>query len=191
MVFTKKISKRKIFLLLGDLFIIFISLHLTYFVRFGKVFPLFMRDKNVFIFLFFMFTFVVTFYIFDLYNVRIKFFGIRGITFFLGASAFVLLLGIGWFYLFPFGIGRGIFIISFSSICILSFLWRIFFSSFFRLAFQKRNVLVVGTKFSRRIPPSLLLQNPEFRVVGFVANRVPKINYRFPFQYLGKINNLK
>jgi len=145
----------------------------------------------VFIFFFLFFTFVVTFYIFDLYNVKITFFDVRRIAFFLGASAFVLLLGIGWFYLFPFGIGRGIFILSFSFICILSFLWRIFFSSFFRLAIQKRNVLVVGTKFSRQIPPSFLLQNPEFRVVGFLADRVPKINSGDPFQYLGKINELK
>ena len=141
----KSTLKLKILLLFGDLVIIFISLNFAFAVRLGMRFDIGEFNNNVFLWVFLSMIYVFSFYVFDLYNIRMSIFKIRSIFLFSGSLILVFLIVMGCFYIFPFHIGRGIFILSFGFIAVIVFVWRSVCTLLSKLAFVKRRVLLIGS----------------------------------------------
>ncbi|MCD6193939.1 MAG: sugar transferase [Candidatus Aminicenantes bacterium] len=180
----KKISKRKLLLLVGDLLILLLSLHLAYLVRMGRVINIFTETNSAGLFLLIIF-FVLSFYVFDQYNVKAKFLSSQSLILF-GAALLAVAVGMAiCFYFFPFAVGRGIFFYLFFSVTTLAFGWRVVFSSFFRLVIPKRRVLIVGLSKGIKKFAALLKNFPEYKVVGYLNDVVPQKNPGNPYRYLG------
>jgi len=185
----RKISKRKILLLIGDLVIIFASVNFAYAVRFGNLSNKGKLDKYIYIWIFLSIAYVFSFYVFDQYNIRIKFRTNRSILLYIGSLVLVIIIIIVYFYLFPFSIGRGIFVFSLIFTSVFSFLWRNVYPFVFRLALPKRNVLIVGDGDKEEELYDLIKGNKEYEVIGVLDDNNSKENTRF--KYLGKIEKLQ
>lgn len=119
--------------------------------------------------------YLISFYIFDLYNIGIKPNSIRFLSLVLGSLILVSLFIVGFFYFFPFKLGRGVFLITLAITAILIIIWRMFYSSFFRLVVPTRRVLIVGTKKTAKPVHSIIKLNPEFKVIGLIDKSMKKI----------------
>ena len=134
----KRISSRKLFLLLGDFFIIILSVNLAFIIRVKKPISYLSLNKGLTTTLLILTIFLTSFYIFDFYNIREKFRNVQFLANVGGSLVLVSLISIGLFYAFPFMVGRGIFLISLILIGILTAIWRLFYSFFFRLSSPKK-----------------------------------------------------
>ena len=183
-----KASKIKPLLLLGDIIIIILSFFLALIIRFGHVrYPV----RNPLILLFILFSYILCLYVFNLYDIKVKFLSGQSLLFFLGALTVVGILGTLIFYLIPFGVGRGIFLISFSLAGILTFLWRVLFTTFFRIAIPQRKVLIIGQETGKQAFSFLTQHNLEYQIVGFLSNAPLRRNPNRCFPYLGTVASLE
>lgn len=164
----KRISSRKLVLFLGDIFIIISSINLAFIIRL-KISPISYLglDKALIIILLMLVSYLISFYIFDLYNTREKFRSIRFLANVVGSLILVSLISIGLFYVFPYMIGRGIFVISLAFIGTLITAWRLSFSSLFKLTVPTNKVLIVGRGKVAESVCSLIKKIPEYEVIGF------------------------
>lgn len=186
----RKISKRKLYLMLGDIFLIILSLNLAFLIRLKRPVS-FLNLNNGFVsFLFILTAFIISFYIFDLYNIRFKFGNIRFLGLILASLIFVTLLVIVFFYFFPFKLGRGVFFICLGLTGIFIYIWRMLYSSFFRIAIPQINVLIVGTRKSAKVIYSILKKEPEYKIIGFIGNN-PRIRVFPKMKILGNSQSLE
>ncbi len=173
----KKTSNRKLFLFVGDVLIIILSIILAFIIRLKKSTISYLGLNDGIITTLLMLTFcLISFYIFDLYNLKVKIKSTRFLGLTLGSLILVTLVTVVFFYLFPFRLGRGVFAISLLLIGILIIIWRRFYSTIFRLALPQRNVLIVGPKKKAEAVYSLIKMNPEYKVVGLIDENMKKIN---------------
>lgn len=112
--------------------------------------------------------YIFSFYILDLYNVRFKFNSYRGFIYIFAAHLVVLSLGIIFFYVFPFELGRGIFFFTLILTSILLTAWRYLYDKLFKIAISTRNVLLIGSSKKAMDIFYLLKKHPDYRVVGYV-----------------------
>lgn len=186
----KKVSKRKLLLLTGDLLILVLSMHIAYLARFGRVINIFTETNSARLFLLVIF-FVLSFYVFDQYNIKAKFLSSQSLILF-GVALLSVAVGMAiCFYFFPFAVGRGIFFYLFFSVAILTFIWRVVFSAFFKLVIPQRLVLIVGVSKGIKKFVALLRSFPEYKVVGFLNDVVPRKNPGNPYSYLGRMSDLE
>ena len=137
----KKIRKLKLFLFLGDIFIIILSINLAFFIRMKESTIMYLGlNKGLTTTLLILAIFLTSFYIFDFYNTREKFRDIRFLTNVAGSLVLVSLISVGLFYAFPFMVGRGVFLISLILIGTLIAIWRLFYSFLFSLKLPKKEV---------------------------------------------------
>lgn len=167
----KTISKRKILLLIGDIFIVIFSINLAFILRLNR----FMINHigiygSAITTILFLMIYFISFYVFGLYNIRENFRSIRFLSLVLGALVLASLISALTFYVSPFIIGRGIFLISLIITGILVASWRIVFSYFFKLTVKGRNLLLVGKGKAIDVIHSLVKENPEYRVVGGIVD---------------------
>ena len=171
----KRISNQKLFLLLGDILIIVLSINLAFIIRLKKSTISYLGlNKGLIIISLMVISYLLSFYIFDFYNTREKFRSIRFLANVGGSVIFVSLISIGLFYLFPYMIGRGVFLISLILIEILIVTWRLLYPSFFRLALPIREVLIIGKGKPADGIYSLLKKNPEYKVIGIIGDTSKK-----------------
>jgi len=185
---SRKISKRKLLLLVGDIFIIGVSLHIASLLRHGRWMSAYEGD-NSFCLIFILISFILSFYVFDLYNSQVKFLSSRVLVMFLGAMVTVALLMAIFFYFIPFGIGRGIFFYTYLSLGVLSLIWRAVFSSFFGAVVHGKKVLVVGGGKGLKEFVQLVKNFPEYRLVGFINDSAHEVGN--PLSYLGQMSDLE
>lgn len=169
-----KVSRRKFFLIIGDILIIFLSLETAYFIRLDRHIPL--NNMSILSISFISLIYILSFYIFDFYNINRKLKLNRMILNLLGAIAFVSTIIVVYFYVIPYQLGRGIFLISLILIGISVIIWRILFSSFLKMAVIPRKVLIVGAGEAGQIIYSIIKNNSEYEVIGFVDNNRKKDN---------------
>ena len=161
-------TPRRKLLVFGDLALILAATQLAPWVRLGKFIPIFQVHTGASIFT--LFLYLTMFYIFDLYNLQ-RTFALKDTP--LRAAIAVAFAFVGStliFYSLPsWKFGRGILLIQ--MIFVWTFLagWRLLFSLIFRVATEKKEVLVLGagncgTTLCR------LLGSPlsPFRVKGFL-----------------------
>ena len=187
----KNIPKRKLLLLFGDIIIILFSLNLALIIRFGHLSDFGYWINKPIILLIVIISYVLSFYIFNLFDIQTKFLRTQSIVLFLCALLSVALIIAIFFYLFPFGMGRGIFFISFLFIGILAFLWRIFFNMLFIVAIPKKKILIVGAESRKQVFSLLTHDNPEYKVAGFLSDFPHKRNPNSSLSYLGNIASLE
>lgn len=167
----KKIRKLKLFLFLGDIFIIILSLNLAFIIRMKKSTIKYLGlNKGLTTILLMLAIFLISFYIFDFYDTRKKFRGIRFLANMAGSLILVSLISIGLFYAFPFMVGRGVFLISLLLIGTLIAIWRLFYSFLFGLKFPAKRILIVGKGKSAEAIYSLIKKIPEYTIIDFIAD---------------------
>lgn len=154
---------RKILLLLGDIFLLFLSLYLTLILRWKSIptFGLYLEFAKSFFWLFLFWLFLL--FIFDFYSLNLKtgsFFFFRYCLIF---AFLILFSGILYFYLQPkLPIApKTIFILNILIFCILFFLLRLFFEWLFKKTQRKEKIIFLDS------PPELhellsYLKNPLF-----------------------------
>jgi len=171
----KRISSGKLLLFLGDILIIILSINLAFIIRLKEPTINYLGLNNgLFTIILMLAIFLTSFYIFDFYNTREKFRSIRFLANVGGSAIFVSLISIGLFYVFPYMIGRGVFLISLILIEILIVTWRLLYPSFFRLTLPIRKVLIVGKGKPAEAIYSLLKKNPEYKVIGIMGDTSKK-----------------
>jgi len=183
------ILKRKLLLLFGDLVIIFASINFAYAVRFGSLFYKEEFNKYINLWIVLSMAYVFSFYIFDQYAIQKRLLNIKNIIFYISSLFLVFLIIIGYFYFFPFNIGRGIFVFSFIFTALFSLLWRNVYSSVFRIAFPKINVLLVGSWNKEKELYDLIKENPDYELIGLLTDDNPKTYSGIT--YLGPINSIE
>ena len=142
----KNISKRKLFLFFGDIFIIVLSINLAFIIRVKKSILSHLGLNDTIIIISLMLTIcLLSFYSFDLYSIKEKFTSSKSVASVVASLVLISLISIGLFYIFPYVIGRGVFLISLILIGILITLWRLSYSYLFRLAVPERRLLIIGT----------------------------------------------
>lgn len=113
----------------------------------------------------------VSFYYFDLYDSK----GFRekkkmGVLL-LGALAVSSIVLAVIYYMFPpLAVGRGVFAISMFLILILTFLWRVVYSTILKVLVPKERILIIGTgELAQKIRSEILDNGYEgFEIVGFI-----------------------
>ena len=128
---VSKIQKRQIVLLIGDIFIIVFSTILAHYIRFKNP-ELFSTYRWIVILISMLIIYQVSFYIFGLYNIRIKFNSITFLSSIIFSLILAYLFSMILFYAFPFIIGRGVFFISVILIGALTLIWRIVLISIYK-----------------------------------------------------------
>lgn len=187
----KKISKRKLFLLFGDIFLIILSINIAFIIRLKKTIISYLGlNEAIMIILLMLIICLISFYSFDLYNIKEKFIRTRSLVNLVGSLILASLISIGLFYVFPYVIGRGIFLISLVLIGVLVTIWRLSYSFFFSLTVPGRNVLIVGTGNAAKAIYLNLKENPEYKVVGFI-NDNPNIKESSYMKILGNSLSLE
>jgi len=161
-------------LLLGDFFIIILSVNLAFIIRVKKPISYLSLNKGLTTTLLILTIFLTSFYIFDFYNIREKFRRVQFLANVGGSLVLVSLISIGLFYAFPFMLGRGIFLISLILIGILTAIWRLFYSFFFRLSSPKKVILIIGKGKSAEAIYSVIKNIPEYKVIDFIADTSKK-----------------
>ena len=171
----KKISRLKLFLFLGDIFIIILSINIAFVIRMKESTIRYLGlNKGITTTLLTLAIFLTSFYIFDFYNTREKFRDIRFLANVTGSLILVSLISIGLFYVFPFMIGRGIFFINMILIGIFIPTWRLFYSFFFGLNFPTKRVLIIGKGKPAEAVYSIIKKIPEYKVIDFIADTSKK-----------------
>jgi len=171
----KRILSRKLFLLLGDIFIIILSINLAFVIRTKESTISYLGlNKGLVIILLMLTSYLISFYIFDFYNTREKFRSVRFLANVIGSLILVFLISIGFFYAFPFMLGRGAFLISLILIGILVIIWRKVYSFFFNLAIPTKAVLIIGKGKIAKAIYSVIKKNPEYKVIGFISGAFKK-----------------
>lgn len=169
------ILKRKIYLLCGDIAIIIISLNLSFLIRLKKSIINYLGlNEAVIIIILISFISLISFYSFDLYDIKEKL-PIRKLSAnIIGALILIFLVYMALFYIFPYVIGRGVFLIGLSFIGTMAITWRLLYSSLFRLTFPERNIVIVGTGKPAQSIYSILNVNSEYNIVGFIEEEPAK-----------------
>ncbi|MEE9361265.1 MAG: TIGR03013 family XrtA/PEP-CTERM system glycosyltransferase [Cellulophaga sp.] len=165
----------KLFIIMGDIFIIILSINLAFIIRMKESTINYIGlTKGIVIILLMLASYLISFYIFDFYNTREKFRGIRFLANVIGSLILVSIISIGFFYAFPFMLGRGVFLISLILIGILTAIWRLFYSLLFGLNFPTKRVLIVGKGKPAEAVYSLIKKIPEYKVIDFIADTSKK-----------------
>ena len=170
-----KMPRRKLFLLFGDIFLIILSINVAFIIRVKKtiIAQLGLNEAIMIIFIMLIIC-LISFYSFDLYNINNKFTASKSLSNITASLILIILISIILFYLFPYIIGRGVFLISLSFIGISTVGWRMIYSYLFKFTISERNILIVGTGSSAKAIFSILKNNPEYRVVGFIKENLKK-----------------
>ena len=123
----------------------------------------------------------VSFYYFDLYNLRLLRERKKMMILLIGALGFASVFLFFVYYLFPlFTVGRGMFIISQCLIMLFTFSWRLVYPGVVRTLALKERILIVGTGKLARIIKREVAENgsDEFEIAGFVDENREKLGKR-------------
>lgn len=171
----KKVTKRKLFLLFGDIIIIILSINLAFIIRLKRSILTYLGLKeSIMIILLMLIIWLIIFYIFDLYNTRLKFKINRVLVNVIGSLILTSFIIIGLFYISPYVIGRGVFFISLLLIGFFIYVWRLFYSFLFGMVVPKINVLIIGTGKPAEEVYSLLKENPDYKTIGFIRDELTR-----------------
>ncbi|MFX0140449.1 MAG: sugar transferase, partial [Candidatus Hodarchaeota archaeon] len=173
----KRLSKREFILFIGDISIIIFSINLAFIIRVKKLTIHYLGfNKGLATILILLVSYLISYYIFNFYNIREKFRTIQFLPNIFGALILVSLLSIIFFYVFPFMVGRGVFLISLIIIGILTTAWRFIYSIFFNLKLPTKKILLVGKREPAKIIYSLIEKNPDYEIVEVLGDVLNKKN---------------
>jgi sugar transferase (PEP-CTERM system associated) len=162
--------KIKTLLFAGDLFLISISIYISFIIRLQNMDSL---PKHAFAALIAVSSYIVVFYVFDLYDLTYKF---KRAVF---LARFILALIAGTlslstiFYLLPgWKLGRGFLVIISFFVFLLVFLWRLVFYAFIGPPKSANRIIIVGSGVSgEAIYDVIRTKSNFFRIVGFLDDK--------------------
>ncbi len=179
------ISKQKIFLLGGDLLLIFLAFSLATYLRLQlSIFSYLATLPTLLAFSVLLAGFLMIFYILDLYNPRRCYNKFQVLYLVTGALLLVSLLSMMLFYIVPFSLGRGIYLISVLIMWPLLIIWRFGYLVLFKLTIPFRNLLIAGNDALNDELNELLQENPQFKILGTIHKDETK-QYISDLNYLG------
>ena len=158
---------KTIFLIAGDAVLIIISFTLAALVRFGVFYNVvdYYTGATAII----LSAYLISFYIFQLYNLEIKFSSSTFIAEFItgvGAGSVAIMI---IFYVFPhWKIGRGIILIDAIFVACLCLFWRILLQSVFKILYRKNKIVIVGAGYAGRTIYHIIKSSGRFIVQGFI-----------------------
>jgi sugar transferase (PEP-CTERM system associated) len=185
------VSKQKIFLLAGDILLLLAAFTFASYLRLQLSLVSYLISwPTLLAFLALLLGFLAVFYILDLYN-PIRCYN-KFQTFYLvtGALFLLSLYSMMLFYVIPFGIGRGIFLIAILVMWPLLIFWRYVYMLLFRLAIPFRNLVIVGNDIRNDELSGLLREDPQFRILGTI-HKDQKRAYASGLPYLGDRDKLQ
>jgi len=162
--------KIKTLLFAGDLFLISISIYISFLIRLQNIDTL---PKHAFAALIAISSYIIVFYVFDLYNLTYKFKSAVFLArFILALIAGTLSLAI-IFYLLPgWKLGRGFLLIISFFVFLLVFLWRLVFYAFISPPKSANRIIIVGSGVSgEAIYDVIRTKSNFFRIVGFLDDK--------------------
>lgn len=163
---ARAISKRAVGLLLGDLAIILIAFHMAIKLRSGQTLGDFLSLSKIGFLVLLVFIYILSFYIFEFYNIRSKFRSTKFLVSMAAAFGLAYLFAILGFYVFPYKLGRGVFLISWVLTGAFVYSWRILYSTAFKLSEPRRNVLVISNGMTPEKTVTALKEDPEYRLAA-------------------------
>ncbi len=159
-----------IVLLVVDILVIALSLHLAFLARQQLYINVF--DVRTGAMTFTMFAYILSFYIFDVNNVREKVWSISYFSRYIVAILFATVIVVLIFYSFPpWKLGRGVALINMSFIMFLCFLSRLLLQPLHSRTFTPRRILIAGAGRAGRTIYSALLENSMYWIVGFIDSK--------------------
>ncbi|HPW18472.1 MAG TPA: sugar transferase [Candidatus Aminicenantes bacterium] len=159
----RKISRRQLSLLFGDICIIIFSFYVALIIRTGERFSTFHHAVLV---CSLAVAYIASFYIFELYNFRRVSRSTNFLTSMGGAFGLVYIFAILIFYIFPYKLGRGVFFISWALTGLIVLAWRLAYVSLFKFSQSRRNVMILGDKTTTEPLIAALENDPEFRLAA-------------------------
>lgn len=171
---VRTLSKRQLLLVFGDIAIVLFSFYLALVLRTGETLSDFLTFQKIALLLSLILAYVASFYIFDFYNIRYKFRSSKFLASMGGAFGVAYLFAILCFYLFPYKLGRGVFLISWALTGLLVFGLRFVYSTFFGLSEPRRNVLVLGNGVTIETIIAPLKDDPEYRLTAILDKETVK-----------------
>ena len=169
----KQLPRKTLILFVGDVLFIIASFYLSYAIRsrgFVDVFSTFTGASilSLFIFLF-------SFYVADIYKLEGKFYKINNILRIAITIIIANCLIAGAFYFFhPWRYSRAVFLLN--SLFIFSFMisWRFVFDKYFKYKKKPSRILIVGAGRAGKAMYSVLEDNDDFEVVGYLDDDAKK-----------------
>lgn len=137
-------TKRQIFLLIGDILIVLAAFRLALIIRLGQTLGDFLTAGPLLAAGLLVAVYISSFYVFELYDIRFNIRTTRTYVSILGAFFLALLLVVILFYIFPYRLGRGVFLISWLLTAALIFSWRFIYIYVFRLLETRRRVVILS-----------------------------------------------
>lgn len=171
---ARRRSRRHLILLGVDILIILAGLNLAHWFRSRLTLLNFLSFHYVALVIALIIAYLLSFSIFDFYNPFRRFNTPDFLTSIGGAFGLAYAFAIASFYVFPYKLGRGVFLISWVITAALVYAWRYAFSAFFRLSEPRRNVLIIGNGASTESVVPALKNDPEFRLAAIMDKKVLK-----------------
>lgn len=177
-------SSKTVTLFVVDILLIIFSIYLAVAVRLKYVNVL---DVYTGATLFMVLTYLLSFYVFDIYNLNYRFKSSAYLArFLLAIGAATALVAIA-FYLFPhWKFGRGILLINTVFISGFTYSWRLLYEGAFAFVEKPKRVVIVGAGYAGETILEVLRENRNFSVKGLLDDDPALQNQANPQPVLGK-----
>jgi sugar transferase (PEP-CTERM system associated) len=157
---------KKLIILIGDIVLITLSVWLSVAIRLQPVSVVTYYTGAT---LFVVFSYVLSFYVFDLYELKKKMDHTAFLTEYLTAiTAGTALVAVVFYSFLHWKFGRGIILINAFYTTVFTFLWRVLVRRLNRYNYEKSRVLIVGAGASGRAMCNILKDREEYEVLGLV-----------------------
>ncbi len=181
-------SNKTFALFVADILLIIFSIYLSFAVRLKYVNVL---DVYTGATLFMVLTYLLSFYVFDIYNLNHRFRSAAYLaSFLLAVGAATALVAVA-FYLFPhWKFGRGILLINTVFIAGFTYSWRLLYEGAFAAVEKPKRVVIIGAGYAGETILEVLRGNRNFSVKGFLDDDPALQKQANPQPVLGKTSLL-
>jgi sugar transferase (PEP-CTERM system associated) len=163
----KGVPRQKYILLAGDVLIILLSTLLAFPLRTGEFVNFFSVYTGASFLTIILFPSV--FYIADLYNLRQDYKSFKTFIKIIAASMGGAMVTSFFFYFFTsYRYSRSVFFLNVITLTSFVLLWRLFYSNYSRDIIKPRHIMLMGKDWVLETLYTVLVGNPEYRVVGFI-----------------------
>ncbi len=164
--------EKKILLFTGDILLLLVAIWLSVAIRLNSVNVVtYYTGATVFV----VISYLLSFYIFDLYDLKFRVYHTDFLTrFFVALLVGTLLTGVIFYVSMHWKFGRGIVLLNAVFVTFFTLLWRAIFRQFLVAGRTKKRVLIVGAGASGRAMCHLLQVSDDYDIAGIVDDD-PKV----------------
>ena len=166
--YLNKYPKRKLLLFTGDILLIIISFSLAFLWRYERAGVALGLNEGLNGISFLLLFYLISFYIFNLYDIRLEFKTIQNLILILTSFLFAALPALMVLQIYPDSRWREIFLVDLVLTFTLITGWRLTYSLVFKLTIPQRNILILGTEKLAAAVRHILNPYPEYRVMAVI-----------------------